>query len=79
MVTVRIPALPHGVGSNLLGLFGLVAVIVALGGLTHNWWWSLFGAGAVAVGLAVLAQYNAPAQQTAADAPTQPIPRIGAA
>jgi hypothetical protein len=78
MVTVRIPALPHGVGSNLLGLAGLIAVIVALGGLTGNWWWSLLGAGAVAVGLAVLAQYNAPARE-AADAPTQPIPRIGAA
>lgn len=77
MVTLRIPALPHGFGSNLLGLLGLVAVIVSVGGLTGNWWWSLLAAGAVAVGLAVLAQNTAAAQ--AADAPTQPLSRIGAA
>lgn len=81
MVTVRIPALPAGLGSNLLGLVGLIAVVVAIGGLTRNWWWSLAVGGVFAVALAVLAQHNAPAREAldGRDAPTQPIPRIGAA
>lgn len=41
--------------SNLLGVFGLVAVIVAVG-LLAGWAWALLGAGLVAVGLCVLAQ-----------------------
>lgn len=79
MVTIKIPALPRGFGSNLLGLAGLAAVIVAVGGLSGNWWWSLLAAGATAVGMAVLAQLNHSAVAQAVDAPTQPITRIGAA
>lgn len=78
MVTIRIPALPAGLLSNLLGLAGLVAVVVALGALTGNWWWSLLSGGAVAVVLSVIAQYNSagPAEEDALNAPTAEIPRL---
>lgn len=79
MVTIRIPALPAGLLSNLLGLAGLAAVVVAVGGLTHNWWWSILVGGVAAVGLSVIAQHNAVAEVTderdLLDAPTADIPR----
>jgi hypothetical protein len=78
MVTIKIPALPRGMGSNLLGLVGLVAVVVSVGGLTGNWWWSGLLGGLVCAGMAVLAQYSA-STQNAGEEPTQQIPRIGAA
>ncbi len=77
MITVRIPV-PRGLGSNLLGLAGLVAFALALGGLTGNWWWSVLVGGVFAVALAYLAQYNAAAQSAHSDAATQELPRIGA-
>jgi hypothetical protein len=61
VVTIKLPALPSGLLSNLLGLLGLVAVVVAVGGLTHNWWWSLLTAGLVATALSYIAQLNAAA------------------
>lgn len=78
MVTIRIPV-PRGLGSNLLGLFGLIAFALAVGGLAGNWWWSVLVGGVFSVGLAVLVQM-APAQthQAAEDAPTQQLPRIAA-
>jgi hypothetical protein len=76
MVTIRIPALPAGLLSNLLGLLGLVAVVAAAGGLTGNWWWSVLAGGVVATSLSVIAQYNAapPVEQ----AETTEIPRLAA-
>lgn len=79
MVTIRIPALPAGLLSNLLGLVGLVAVVAAAGGLTGNWWWSVLAGGAVATGLSVIAQYNNAAADGAAQAEaTAEIPRLAA-
>lgn len=79
MVTIRIPALPAGLPSNLLGLAGLVAVVVAVGGLTHNWWWSILAGGVAAVALSVIAAHNAGTEVTderdLMDAPTADIPR----
>lgn len=66
MITVRIPV-PRGLGPNLLGLVGLIAVMVAIGGLTGNWWWSLLAAGVLAVGLAYVAHLNL----AAADGPAE--------
>ncbi|GIH76148.1 hypothetical protein [Planobispora longispora] len=37
--------------ANVLGVLGLVCVVVAIGGLTGTWWWSLGAAGLVLVGL----------------------------
>lgn len=78
MVTIRIPALPHGLLSNLLGLAGLIAAVLAIGGLTHNWWWSVLVGGVVAVGLSVIATLDASADgaERAEDRPTAEIPRI---
>ncbi|HEX8006700.1 MAG TPA: hypothetical protein VF482_09775 [Trebonia sp.] len=55
---IRVPRVPAGLGANLLGLLGLVAVAVAVGGLTGNWWWSILTGGAFAFGLAWVAQHS---------------------
>jgi hypothetical protein len=64
LITVRIP-LPSGVlWTNLLGLFGLAAIVLAVGALT-DWRWAMLTAGLIAVGLAALAQAGQPAEATA--------------
>jgi hypothetical protein len=52
---VRVPALPPGLGANLLGLAGLVGIAVAIGALTGSWWWSVLAGSVFAVGLSWLA------------------------
>jgi hypothetical protein len=78
VVTIRIPV-PRGLGSNLLGLAGLLAFALAVGGLSGNWWWSVLIGGVFSFGLAVLIQM-APAQAHASAAATaeatQEIPRL---
>jgi hypothetical protein len=64
---IRVPRVPSGMVGNLLGLFGLVAVALAIGGLTGSWWWSLLVGGAFAVGLSYIAQTHAEA------APAEPV------
>lgn len=75
-VTVTLPRIPAGAASNLLGLLGLLAVVVAIGGLTGNVWWSVLAGGGFAVGLAVLAQLgeqqSAGAETTVAAAASKP-------
>jgi hypothetical protein len=75
-ITVEVPHIPAGLISNLVGLAGLVAVAAAVGGLTHNLWWSVLAGGVMAVGLAALAQ----SQPEAAEMPdldqTREIPRL---
>lgn len=68
-VRFRIPVPSSLLVTNLLGLFGLVAVVVAVG-LLAGFAWALLGAGVIAVGLSALAQ-NAvrPASTAAAGAP----------
>lgn len=70
MVTVRIPVPSSELLVNLLGLFGLIGISLAAGGLTGNWWWSLLSASVFAVGLSVVAATNAEAKKPAA----QPTP-----
>lgn len=55
IVSFRLPRVSLGAVSNLVGLLGLVAVAVAVGGLTGTWWWSCLVGGVFAVVLAVLA------------------------
>lgn len=41
---VRLPAISHDLVSNILGVLGLLGIVVAVGGLTGNWLWSLLTA-----------------------------------
>lgn len=63
MVTIRIPAPSSMLVVNLLGLLGLAGLSVAVGGLTHNWWWSVLTASVFAIGLSVVAATHAAAEQ----------------
>jgi hypothetical protein len=54
-VRVPVPRMPAGLGTNLLGVAGLVAIVFAIGSLT-SWKWALLIAGLFAVGLTVIAQ-----------------------
>lgn len=67
-ITFRVPRIPAGAISNVVGLLGLVAIAVAVGFLTGDWAWSLLTGGIFAVGLAVVAQAAAEAPHTAGKA-----------
>ena len=68
-VTITLPRIPAGALSNLAGLAGLIAAVVAIGGLAGVWWAVLAG-GLVAVGLSALAQaQDAMAARPAKSAP----------
>ncbi len=78
MVTVRIPVPSGQAVTNVLGLFGLCAVVVGIGGLAGVWW-AVLAAGVAAVGLAVLAQTVGVQQVSvpaAGDAPTRELKRV---
>ncbi len=76
---IRVPRVPSGLPANLLGLLGLVAFALAVGGLTGNWWWSVLVGGVFAVGLSYIAQTHAAAEAAepvpVAAARTQPAVR----
>lgn len=63
---IRVPRVPTGALSNLVGLAGLIAFAVAVGGLTGVWWWSLLILGVEAVALSALAQAHEAAAATPA-------------
>lgn len=62
-VTIHVPRLPAGAAANLIGLAGLLAVALALGGLA-GWWWALLSAGVFAVALSYVAQTHQAAAET---------------
>lgn len=68
-IRIPVPRPPRGLGANLLGLFGLVAFALAIGGLTGNWWWSVLVGGVFAVGLSYVAQTHAVAAEGDATVP----------
>ena len=72
-IRIPVPRLPRGLVANLVGLLGLVAVVLAVGGLTGNWWWSALTGGVVAVALSYVAQTHA-AAKAAAPAPPRLVP-----
>jgi uncharacterized membrane protein YccC len=72
-IRFKVPRIPPGLFSNLLGLAGLIAVAVAVGGLTGNWWWTAVAGGVFAVGLSWLASTDEPAAAVTADATVHPI------
>lgn len=51
VIRIKLPSITTEKISNLVGLLGLIAIIVAVGGLT-NWWYSLLVAGVFSVGIA---------------------------
>lgn len=55
VINIRLPRITLGTVSNLIGLAGLAAVAVAIGGLTGIWWWALLVAGVELVAVAYLA------------------------
>jgi hypothetical protein len=55
-IRIPVPRLPRGLAANLVGLLGLLAAVLAVGGLTGNWWWSVLAGGLVSVGLSYVAQ-----------------------
>jgi len=52
-VRIKLPIITAGLISNLLGVFGLIALVVAVGGLA-GWWWALVAGGVFAVALSYL-------------------------
>lgn len=67
IVSFRVPRISLGGLSNVVGLAGLVAIAVAIGALTGNWWWSCLTGGVFAVGLAVMAGLSAEATEQQAE------------
>jgi amino acid transporter len=61
VISIKLPRVTLGAVSNVVGVLGLVAIAVAVGGLTGNWWWTALVAGVFAVGLAYLAGVQAEA------------------
>ena len=80
-IRIRLPRIAAGAVSNLVGLLGVVAVVVAIGGLTGTWWWSALAGGVACVGLATLAQLaaeRATIEAPASKVATAPTVRPGA-
>lgn len=71
-IRFKVPRIPPGLLSNLLGLAGLIAVALAVGGLTGNWWWTVAAGGVFAVALSWMASTDEPAAATG-DATVHPI------
>ena len=65
-IKIRLPRIPSGGLANIVGLLGLLGVVLAVGGLTGNWWWSLLAGGVVATALAYVAQTHVEAEKTTA-------------
>lgn len=61
-IRIPVPRLPSGFTANLVGLLGLISAVLAVGGLTGNWWWSVLVGGLVSVGLSYVAQTHAAAE-----------------
>lgn len=66
-IRIPVPKFPAGLASNLLGLLGLLAAVLAIGGLTGNWWWSALTGGLVLVGLSYVAQTHLAVEAEVAD------------
>jgi hypothetical protein len=61
-IRIAVPRLPSGLAANIIGLLGLLGIVLAVGGLTGNWWWSVLTGGLISVGLSYVAQTHAAAE-----------------
>lgn len=69
-VQLRIPRPSSMLVVNLLGTLGLLGLVIAVGGLTHNFWWSLLVISVAAVAVAfVLTTHMADDEQAEAESP----------
>jgi len=64
ILKIKLPSISTGLVSNLIGLLGLVLIVVAVGGLTNDWWWSILTAGTFSVGIAVMLGLEANTETT---------------
>lgn len=84
-IEFRAPQVPAGLGANLLGLAGLIAVAVCIGGFLASLnvpgcWWIAGLIGAVeAIWLSVAATSRAEAEQAWAKEPTRKLKTVPAA
>lgn len=62
-IKIKVPRIPAGGLANVVGLLGLLAIVLAIGGLTGNWWWSVLAGGVFATALAYVAQTHVQAEQ----------------
>jgi hypothetical protein len=70
-IRIKVPRMPSGLLPNLIGLIGLIAVALAAGGLTGNYWWSVLVGGVFAIGVAyVVSTQN---EEATAPAPVRAI------
>lgn len=67
MVTIRVPALPKGLLSNLVGLAGLATICVMIAFLA-DWRWGGLAGGVFAVVLTVVSHLGAPVEVASEDA-----------
>lgn len=72
-IRIAVPRVPPGLFANLLGVVGLVAFALAVGGLAGNWWWSVLVGGVFAVGLSYVAQTQAAGEVPVEQATTVPL------
>jgi hypothetical protein len=62
VITIRIPGPSSVLAVNLLGTLGLVAVVLAVGGLAGAWW-AVLAAGVALLGLSVIASTHLARQE----------------
>lgn len=72
-IRIALPRVPAGLPANLLGVLGLAAFALAVGGLAGNWWWSVLVGAVFAVGLSYIAQTQATAQTGTVPAPVRAV------
>lgn len=65
-IRIRVPHPSSTLLNNLLGVLGLVATVVAVGGLA-GWLWGLLAGGIFAITLSVIGSTYAPAEPAAAE------------
>ncbi len=73
-ITVPTPAAGGLLASNLLGAAGLIGLVVAVGALAGNWWWSVLVGSVLSVALAYVGMLHAQAAARP-QAPAEPAGR----
>lgn len=81
-IRFRVPRVPSGLFGNLIGLFGLIAVAVCVGGFLSSlhvpgaWWVAGFIGAVEAIMLSWIASTHAEAEAQWAKEPTRPLEMV---